>query len=209
MGVGWLVWSYVLRGTWDTGKFSTAPAILRENEAQMRQPTITPSKKLSELTKCLEPYAELWYEWTTSGATFLSKKEITVIENYLLTGSHVKSANILSISPTTSANIQNKSMRRLKWNYKKFQGWQTERLLEQHGIITYSSDLDRFLNSPYQYLPICYKIKTTLGFLDGETINEILTRYSENKINRWPFYPRHMNEFKEILREHECLHLLK
>lgn len=174
----------------------------------MRQQTITPSKKLSELLKAIEPYIELWDEWTSSGATFLSKKQIVVIETYLLTGSHILVGEIIGLSPVTSAHILNRSMQRLIWNYKLFQDWQTDRLLEQHSIITYSSDMDRFLNAPYQYLPISSQLKMKLRFLEGETLKEILSNFTEEKMSRWPLHPKIMKEFKEELSKMNCLHLL-
>ncbi len=174
----------------------------------MRQQTITPSKKLSELQKTIEPYIELWDEWTSSGATFLSKRQTQVIENYLLSGSHLITAKVLGISPKTSASVLNKSIRRLKWNRHHFQRWLTERLLERHDLINYSSDIDRFLNSPYQFLPISSELKVRLTYFDEETLGEILARYSEESLVRWPLYPRIMKYLKSELYKMDCINLL-
>jgi hypothetical protein len=174
--------------------------------------TTTPkqNKKCKALYNAVEPYSFLWNEWIISGACFLNHKEITVIENYLHQSSHYDAAKKLNITTGTAANILNKGMLRLKWNYKKFQGWQTEKLLEEHGIITYTSEQDRFLNAPYQYISISYNLKIHLGFTNGETMQAILDNYSEAYLKRCcMFSPLLMKELKDELKRNNILHLLK
>ncbi len=170
----------------------------------------TSIKRVKELIALLEPYSTAWSEWIESGACFLSQREIIIIQNYLLTGSHFKSGSEFNISIITAASILNKSKLQLSWNYGKFLGWLTERLLERHGIITYESELDRFLNSPLIFVLIPWQLKVKLGYLCESTIGDILTKYSEDKIKRfWFLDKKSFKEFKTVLQQNNCLHLLR
>ena len=172
--------------------------------------TPTATKKLKELSETLVPYSVLWSEWIESGACFLNQKEITVIKNYLLTGSHTSSSVELGITYGRAAIILKKVNRRLKWNYKNYQGWLTERLLEQHGIITYSCKLERFLNTPMPYSNIPYNLKTKLSCLSKDTMGGLLNSYSLKDMKRFRnFGNKTLNDFKEVLKENNCLHLLR
>ncbi len=171
---------------------------------------ITSIKKIKELLAVLDPYAESWQEWTASGACFLSKQEITIIQNYILTGSHFPSAEELNISPITAASILNKAKWRLKWCYPKFQRWITERLLEDHGIITYQTESDRFLNSPFEYLEMPLELKRKLSILFSETMGELLQTNTETDLKRYKCIgERTIEDFKNYLEKNECRHLLK
>lgn len=79
--------------------------------------------KLKELIAVLEPYAPVWQEWTKSDECFLNEKEIKVILNYLMTGSHLKSASELNISILDAINTINKAKLRLCVYADKFEGW--------------------------------------------------------------------------------------
>lgn len=167
-------------------------------------------KKVKELIALLEPYAVDWSDWTKSGACILNQKEITIIQNYLLTGSHSVSSVELNLTIATSASILRKTKMRLKWNLPQFQAWQTERMLEELGLIKYESELDRFLNSPLIFLPMPQQLKIKLGFSDLDTIGELLSKYSEGQIKRfWFFDAKNFKEFKVLLEKNNCLHLLR
>lgn len=170
----------------------------------------TSIKKVKELLSVLDPYAEFWHEWKVSGACFLTEQEILIIQTYLLTGSHFTAANQLGISPVTAASILNKSILRLKWNYPLFQGWITEQLLEVHGIIVYETEQERFLYSPFAYLPMPLLLKRKLNVLNSETMSELLHNHSEADLKRCRCIGDKMiSEFKFFLRKNQCLHLLK
>lgn len=170
----------------------------------------TSIKKVKELLGVLDPYAEFWHEWKVSGACFLTEQQILIIQNYLLTGSHFSSANELNISPVTAASILNRSIFRLKWNYPVFQGWLTERLLEAHGIIVYETEQDRFLHSPFVYLPMPLQLKRKLNILFPQTMSELLAKYSERDLRKYRCIgEKTIAELKIYLRKNDCLHLLK
>ncbi len=171
----------------------------------------TPSiKKIKELLAVLDPYAESWQEWTTSGACFLSEQEITIIQNYLLTNSHFPSAIELNISSVTASSILNKAKWRLKWCYPKFQGWLTERLLEDHGVIIYQTELDRFLNSPFAYLEMPLVLKRKLNILYPENMGELLKTHTEVELRKFKCIgEKTIEDFKTYLERNGCLHLLK
>lgn len=171
---------------------------------------VSSSKKIKELIAALEPYAPVWQEWIESGGCFLSKKEIKLIKNYLTSGSHFKSASELNVSTITAASMLQKVQFRLFCNYSLFQNWLTEHLLENHGIVTYSSLQDRFLNSPLLFLPISHKLKFKLKSLSEYTLSDILAKYTENQLKTLCcLNPTLICELKHILIQNECLHLLK
>lgn len=170
----------------------------------------TSIKKIKELLAVLDPYAESWQEWTASGACFLSEQKITIIQNYLLSNSHFSSAIELNISPVTAASILNKAKWRLKWCYPKFQGWFTERLLEDHGIISYETELDRFLNSPFAYLEMPLELKRKLNILFSETMGEVLQTHTEFDLRTFKCIgEKTIEDFKNYLERNGCLYLLK
>lgn len=166
--------------------------------------------KIKDLITVLEPYSLLWKEWIKSGACFLSEKEITVIMNYLISGAHDVSCLKLEISPSTARNILNRTKRRLRSEINKYQLWVTVRSFEEHGIIVYESELERFLHSPLIFLHIPAKLKQKLCSLSKITMNEILDSYSEeNMISLKLLDRKSIKEFKMILKQYNCLHLFK
>jgi hypothetical protein len=166
-------------------------------------------KGIKTLITILEPYSSLWSEWVKSGACFLSEKEITVIMSYLISGSHYVSCFKLEISPATARGILNRSKRCLCLELNKYQLWLTVRLLEQHGIIVYESELDRFLYSPLLFLPIPPRLKRKLCFLSKTAMSEILDNYTEKSMSSLKLLDRKsIQEFKMILSQYNCLHLL-
>lgn len=170
----------------------------------------TSIKKVKELLSVLDPYAEFWHEWKVSGACFLTEQEIIIIQNYLITGSHFTSANQLSISPVTAASILNKSILRLRWSYPVFQSWITEQLLEAHGIIVYETERERFLHSPFAYLPMPLPLKRKLNMLNPETMSELLIKHSEADLKRCRCIgDKTISELKIYLIKNHCLYLLK
>ncbi len=98
----------------------------------------------------------------------------------------------------------------MKWFHSDFQGWITERLLVRSGIITYSSDLDHFLHSPIQYLPIQNPLKRSILVVPVETMNELLTQYSIRDLKRYRgFGSKKVEGFKSLLKENNCLIFLR
>lgn len=170
----------------------------------------TPTEKVKELIAILDPYANLWGEWISSGACFLSPDEIKIIQNFLLTGSHYESSKELNISLVTAVSRLNKIKRRLLWYQPKYQRWLTERLLVHHGIITYTSKLDYFLNSPFQFLPMPLNLKKKLSLFIVETMKELLDNYSEEDLRKYRSVgDKIIENLKEYLSENKCLHLLR
>lgn len=168
------------------------------------------TKKVEELIAALDPYADTWSEWIESGACFLNSKEITVISNYVLTGTHQLSGSELRITPETAASILKKAKMRLKWGLPKYKEWLTERLLESHQIIKYESEQDRFLNSPLAFLSLPPMLKTRLNSICEDTMNDILTKYSEKEMQCLrSFGKKNITEFKNVLKANNCLHLLR
>lgn len=167
------------------------------------------SKKKRELIDALAPYSDMWEEWIESGACFLNEKELMIIRNYLSSGSFQGVSEELNITQGTAATILKKSKQRLRWSYSKYQAWMTERLLEDHQIINYSSDVDRFLNSPLAHLKISHDLKNRLSLLGKQTIQEILSSYSVKDLMRFRLIgAKVINDFEELLKENNCLHLL-
>src|ERR1700741_2300880 len=174
--------------------------------------TLAPScnKKVKELTALLKPYMPVWNEWAESGACFLSKKEIRVLQNYLMTGSHTASALEFNMSALNAAAMLNRIMFRLNLNSPKFQNWLTERLLEKHGIIVYESARDKFLSTPLAFLVIQPDLKLQLSYLQEYTMKDILKNYTESKLKiNWLFSAEKINELKKLLGENNCLDLLR
>lgn len=172
--------------------------------------TLISTKKVEELIAALDPYADTWSEWIESGACFLNSKEITIISNYLLTGSHHISSTELNITTEAAASILKKAKRRLQWDSFKYKEWLTERLLEKHQIIKYETEQDRFLNSPLAFLSLPSTLKARLNYTCEETMNDILTKYSEKDMLRFrSFGKKNMEEFKKVLKANDCLHLLR
>lgn len=168
------------------------------------------TKKVKELITILEPYAAMWQEWTESGACFLSKQEIKILQNYLLSGSCSSSCVEFNISEIIVTDILDQIQVRLRWGSYKFESWLTERLLEEHGIITYTSPQDRFLNSPLMFLSIPDDLKFRLRYLLKYTMADILTSYTEAKLKaHWSVNDKLLKDFKEVLHQNKCLHLLK
>lgn len=167
-------------------------------------------KEIKELLAVLEPYAYSWKEWTQSRATFLSPKEILLIESFLETGNHNFSCKALGINPAAAQYLLCNSKLRLHIHRHLFESWLTERLLENHGIIYYVSDVDRFLNSPLQFLPINYELRTNLCRLHKTTIRDLLNTYPLGTISaQWYMTELLLQEFIYLLKEYQCLHLLK
>ncbi|MDQ3192195.1 MAG: hypothetical protein M3Q58_11440 [Bacteroidota bacterium] len=172
--------------------------------------TQIPKKKVKELMEALEPYSALWPEWIESGACFLTQKEIVIIENYLRTGSHSASSLELNLSTGRAASILVKVKRRLCWNLKNYQGWLTERLLEQHGIITYTSEVDRFLNVPISNTNIPYRLKMKLSHLCNDTMGELLSNHTLEEMKGYRcFGNQTIYDLKETLKANNCLQLLR
>lgn len=166
--------------------------------------------KAREFADLMSLYSEYWNEWIINGACIFNKKEIIIITNFHLTGTHRASCIELSITVSSASNIFVRSKRRLKFHYPKFQRWITERFLEKWGIITYASNEDRFLNSPLENLPIKQELKNTLRNVCVETMAELLSAYSEIELKRIRgFGNKRLMEFKLLLTENYCLHLLK
>ncbi|MDQ3191437.1 MAG: hypothetical protein M3Q58_07585 [Bacteroidota bacterium] len=172
--------------------------------------TQIPKKKVKELMEALEPYSALWSEWIESVACFLTYKEIIIIENYLRTGSYSASSMELSLSTGRAASILVKVQRRLRWNLRNYQSWMTDRLLEQHGIITYTSEVDRFLNVPISNTNIPYRLKRKLSNLSHDTMGELLNNYSLKEMKGYRcFGNQTICDLKETLKANNCLQLLR
>lgn len=167
-------------------------------------------KNIKELITILAPYAPVWYEWTESGACILSKQEIRVLQNYLRTGSHLTSSREFDI-PTLSASVMLSRIKlRLCCNTSKFENWLTERLLEEHGIIRYASEQDKFLHSPLIFLPMPSDLKQQLRYLSEPTMWDVLAKHTESKLrNHWSLNDEIINNLKEVLQQNKCLHLLR
>ena len=171
------------------------------------KPKIT-HPKTKEFIDLISLYSTDWNEWVISGACILKEKEIIIVNNFLLTGTHLASCIELNITISSASNIFVRSKRRLKFHYPKFQRWVTERYLEKWGIITYISDSHRFLNSPLEDLPIKNQLKNILQNLCVETMGELLSAYTEIELKRIRgFGNTRSNEFKLLLKENNCLHL--
>lgn len=168
------------------------------------------TSKIKGLIAVLEPYAPVWQEWTESGACTLNEKEIRILQNYLVSGSHLPSCKEFNMSELNAADTLDQIQLRLHWGSRKFKAWLTERMLEEQGIITYKSPVDRFLNSPLQFLPISYDLKIRLRYLMKYTMAEILTHYTENKLRaHWSADEKLICDLKEVLYQNNCLHLLR
>lgn len=169
-----------------------------------------PAKTVRALLLVIKPYSASWHEWIESGACFLNPKEIMIINNYLVTGSHHGASIELGITEGAASSILRKAKRRLQWGYPKYQQWLTEILLENHEIITYESEQDKFLNSPLSFLSIPNPLKAKFSLLAENTMNEILTNYSEKDLYRFrSFGKKNMEEFKNVLKGNNCLQFLK
>lgn len=209
MGVGWLVLGLAclaVRGI----PASSVPRPPFLGRVHLKMKVSTPIQKVKELIAILDPYADLWDEWTSSGACFLTYDDIRIIQNFLLTGSHYSSVEELDISLVTAVSRLNKIKLRLQWYRPKYNLWLTERLLTQSGIITYSSPLDYFLNSPFEFLKMPLPLKNKLRFCMAETMQELLDNHSEEDLLRYRTVgTKTIHDFKNYLIYNNCLHLFR
>lgn len=172
--------------------------------------TTSTLKNIKELIAILEPYAPVWQEWKESGACILSKQEIALLQNYLATGSHLNSCLEFGISISNATDMLNRIKLMLCWDSLKLGSWLTERMLEKQGIITYESQQDKFLNSPLIFLHMPYDLKIRLRYLSEYTMGDILAKYTEIKLRaHWSLTDELVNELKELLKQNNCLSLLK
>jgi hypothetical protein len=166
--------------------------------------------KVKELLALLEPFAMHWQEWTSSGASFLSPSEILIIENYLRDGTHDASMKELRLSFATIDFVMQLSISRLRRNHHQFRKWLTEKLLEDAGVISYSSEQARFLHSPLVFLGIPYSLKSELKYLRESCMADVLRHYSEEELRQcWFMTERGIMELKEVLENVGCLGMLK
>lgn len=111
---------------------------------------------------------------------------------------------------STASSRLKKIKQRLVRDVTKFEDWQTQRLLEDSGIIVYTSETDRFLNSPFDYLEMPLNIKRKLKVLSAETMKELLEETSEENLKRYRnMGNKTIEEFKVYLNKNGCLHYLK
>lgn len=169
-----------------------------------------PTKETSKFLKEIGLDEKFWNEWTASPACFFSSKELTIINGFILTGSHHHASTILSISASRARSSFKRCKWLIKWAYPKFQKWITENLLEEYGVIRYESDTEKFLHSPIEHLPIDLPLKRKVVLLLSGTMHELLLEYSERDIKRVKGWGnKTFKEFKLLLEENNCLDLLK
>lgn len=165
-------------------------------------------KKMQELEKVLEPYKEFWDLWIISKECFLKRKEIDVILIYRKTENFQQVAKQLKISKHSVYEIFNRSLNRLRWNYKLYHYWIAHCILES-GIDTNISAEEKFLITPIYYhnMP-----SILLSFLSrfGETMADILNEYGEIELRMLRnFGKKKLFYLREFLEQNNCLHLLK
>ncbi|HEY1040644.1 MAG TPA: hypothetical protein VGF30_14620 [Bacteroidia bacterium] len=80
-------------------------------------------RDIKELLTLLDPYANTWKVWTQSEACFLSPHEIRIIQNYLLTGAHLQSAEEFNIPEFVAEIILNRTKHLLQDNLPAFESW--------------------------------------------------------------------------------------
>ena len=161
----------------------------------------------------MEEYKSHWEDWTNSSACLLSKKEIIVLKNFFDTGSHDLSCLVLN----KNKNLINNYFQNGKWilmsSKSDYLFWVTLMEREKEGKLKYESNIERFLNSPVYFLPIKKELKALLILLpyeDYNSIGKILASYSETKLletRNWG--EKRMVELKALLKENNCLHLLR
>jgi hypothetical protein len=167
-------------------------------------------KKVKELIAVLDPYANNWHAWIESGACFLSKDEISIVCFFLMTGSHNMASQELNIPVITVSHMLDKISFRLNSNQGLYQRWLTEHQLEQQGIVNYTSQTDRFLNSPLAFLKLPYDLKRRLKYLNEETMAGVLNNYTEKELSESRFFnDKSLRLLKLILKENDCEQLLK
>lgn len=166
--------------------------------------------KVKELIALLHPYASHWREWTTSGASFLSPSEILIIENYLKSGTHDASVKELRLSLSTIDFVMQLSIARLRRNEHQLRKWLTEKMLEEKGLIHYSSERERFLHSPLVFLNIPYGLKWELKHLRENSMADVLQHYTEEELREcWFMTTKGMKELKRLVKKHKCEGMLK
>jgi hypothetical protein len=166
--------------------------------------------KVKELLAILQPFAAHWYEWTSSGASFLSPSEILIIENYLKSGTHDASMNELHLSFSTVDFVMQLSATRLHRHQHQFHKWLTEKMLEESGVISYPSERAKFLHSPLAFLDIPFSLKSELKHLRESCMEDVLRHYSEEELRGcWFITERGMEELKRELERYECEALLR
>ena len=75
------------------------------------------ASKIKVLIAVLEPYAPVWQEWTESGACTLNEKEIRILQNYLVSGSHLTSCKEFNMSELNAADMLDQIQLRQLLNY--------------------------------------------------------------------------------------------
>lgn len=162
--------------------------------------------KLEELNSLLAPFGDQWDAWANGHHSYFSRIEILIVNTYIRVPNIQEVAKEIDISPSRVEVILKKVMRRLK--YPK-----TQSAFQEGMEIKKSNPMlkDDFLNTPIENLRtiIPSSLRSILGS-SGETMAEILAITSEKELFRLRgFGKTKLVHLKEILKEYDCLDLLK
>jgi hypothetical protein len=170
--------------------------------------TIT-SEKTSNFLKEIAVDENFWKTWIASPACCLNSQEIIIINGFILTGSHQYACLLLNIPYSSASNTFRNCKKRIAWSYHVFQKWLTEGLLEDQKVISYTTDLEKFLHTPITDLVIEPTLKRKLMILN-DTIFEVLSEYSEKDLKSVRgLGSKKIKGFRLLLIENNCLHFLK
>lgn len=171
--------------------------------------TKPPRKKLRQLEQALKPYEEFWDLWIISKGCFLTQREIDSILLYRKYQSFALVADEMGITEFSAREILNRALRRLGYNYQLYRHWIADRMLEQAGVYTGMSDLNKFLITPLHYHRLPTKLHNILSVC-GDTMGDILKDFGESDLLRLRSFGRKkLHYLKTFLKKNNCIHLLK
>ncbi len=163
-------------------------------------------KRLKELKSLIVPFNAHWEEWSGSSFCNLSPFEISLINLYRKKEDYHWVGDQLGISYDLALTSLIKAIWRLKrtGTEKLFQKWKDFKHMDKKNP-------DEFLELPLEGLHHIFSSRVFyLIKIFGNNMSEVLSKVTIRELRKCRgFGKKAENELKAILKEHQCLHLLK
>lgn len=151
-------------------------------------------KALMELKENSKPYIQHWETWIKSKNSFLSEKEIMIIESYVFKNMDRDVSILQSFKVANQLPIFEKLNEKLRTDYWKYKDWVILTFLFSIIKLAENSGQEKFMETPINELEILNDIKISLRNLKVNTLQDFFEKYSESDL----YKPELFNKITEI-----------
>lgn len=161
---------------------------------------------VTQLNLAVSLYQYKWESWIKSPYCFLTEKEIAVVDKFK---PHHNSTEPLEMESAEIYRTYHNATKKLMYHHTIYREWLFQVINNKRKQVRGNAPME-LLDTPLKLLKISTKLYLRICFM-GNTLREVLQECNSRKtfLSYRGFGKKTLNELEELLKQNNCLYLLK